>query len=109
MDTVYAILDINGKQYKVATKDVITVEKLNSKPADKVVWENVLLFSDGEKTEIGQPYLKGYSVEAEVLSQAKTKKLLIFKFRRRKNMRLTKGHRQLFTKLLIKKITKPKA
>lgn len=108
---MYAILEIGGKQYKVAAKDVIDVENLNFKPQDKITLDKVLFVSDGKKAEVGQPYLLAVSVEAEVISNLKAKKVVSFKYRRRKNSRWMKGHRQHLSRILIKKINKanPKA
>lgn len=103
---MYAILEVGGKQYKVAPKDVIEVNKLDSEAQSKVTLDKVLLLADGKKVEIGQPYVQGANVEAEVIEQAKGKKLIVYKYLRRKDAHKKTGHRQRLTKLLIKKINK---
>jgi len=101
---VYAILELGGRQYKVAPKDVIEVNKLNTEQKEKITLDKVLLIADGKKVEIGQPYVKGASVEAEVLRNIKGKKVLIYKYLRRKDSHKKTGHRQSLTRILIKKI-----
>ena len=102
---MYAILEIGGKQYKVEPKDVIEVNKLDEEPKSKINFDKVLLIADAKKVEIGQPYVKGAKVEAEVVDQIKGKKVLIYKYLRRKDSHKKTGHRQKLTKLLIKKIS----
>lgn len=103
---MYAILEVGGKQYKVAPKDVIEVNKLEEEAKSKITLDKVLLLADGKKVEIGQPYVKGAKVEAEVVEQTKGKKLVVYKYLRRKDAHKKTGHRQKLTKLLIKKINK---
>jgi len=103
---VYAILKIGGKQYKVAAKDVIEVNKLKAEKDEKLTLDKVLLVGGGKKIEVGKPYVDGASVEAEVIGHTKAKKVLIYKYLRRKDAHKKTGHRQELTKLLIKKINK---
>lgn len=103
---MYAILELGGKQYQVAPKEVIEVNKLDNKLKDKIKLDKVLLLADGKNVDIGQPYLKGVSVEAEVISQTQGKKVIAFKYRRRQDSHTKRGHRQKLTQLLIKKINK---
>jgi len=103
---VYAILEIGGKQYKVAPKDVIEVNKLDEEAKSKITLDKVMLLVDGKKVEIGQPYVEGANVEAEVVEQTKGKKLIVYKYLRRKDSHKKTGHRQRLTKLLIKNINK---
>ena len=103
---MYAILEVGGKQYKVVAKDEIVVNSLDKKQKDKVTLDKVLLIGDGKKIEIGQPFIRGASVEAEVVDQVKGKKVVIYKYLRRKDSHKKTGHRQKLTKLLIKKINK---
>ncbi len=97
---MYAIVSTGGKQYKVAQGDVINVEKLNAQPGDKVELD-VLMLNDGATSIVEPSALEGKKVEAEVLDQFKGKKVLVFKFKKRKRYRRTKGHRQNLTKLRI--------
>ena len=103
---MYAILEIGGKQYKVAPKDVIEVNKLDEEAKSKITLDKVMLLVDGKKVEIGQPYVEGANVEAEVVEQTKGKKLIVYKYLRRKDSHKKTGHRQRLTKLLIKNINK---
>ena len=102
---MYAILELGGKQYKVSPDDVIEVNLLKQQKGETIKLENVLLYADGKKVDIGQPYVKGAIVEAEVLDQTKGKKVCIFKYRRRQDSHKKTGHRQKLTKLLIKNVT----
>ncbi|MCK4993510.1 MAG: 50S ribosomal protein L21 [Candidatus Omnitrophica bacterium] len=102
---MYAILEVGGKQYKVAPKDVIEVNKLDEEAKNTITLDKVLLLADGKKVEIGQPYVTGAKVEAEVVGQTKGKKLIVYKYLRRKDSHKKTGHRQKLTKLLIKKIS----
>ena len=97
---MYAIVSTGGKQYKVAQGDVIDVEKLNAQPGDKVELD-VLMLNDGVTSTVEPAALEGKKVTAEVLDQFKGTKVIIFKFKKRKRYRRTKGHRQNLTKLKI--------
>ena len=95
-----AIFVTGGKQYLVNEKDEIYVEKLNV-PANEDVSFDQVLYVDGE---IGDPYVKGAKVIATVLKHGKNKKIKVFKYKPKKKYRKTQGHRQPYTKLVIKKI-----
>jgi len=97
---MYAIVSTGGKQYKVAQGDVINVEKLNAQPGDKVELD-VLMLNDGATSIVDPSALEGKKVVAEVLDQFKGEKVIIFKFKKRKRYKRTKGHRQNLTKLKI--------
>ena len=97
---MYAIVSTGGKQYKVAQGDVIDVEKLVAQPGDKVELD-VLMLNDGATSTVDPTALEGKKVTAEVLDQFKGKKVIVFKFKKRKRYRRTKGHRQNLTKLKI--------
>ena len=103
---MYAILEVGGKQYKVAPEDVIEVNKLDAEVKSKITLDKVLLLADDKNVEIGQPYVEGAKVEAEVVEETKGKKLIVYKYLRRKDAHKKTGHRQKLTKLLIKKINK---
>ena len=100
---MYAIVSTGGKQYKVAKGDVIDVEKLDAQPGDKVELD-VLMLNDGESTIVDPAVLADKKVVAEVVDQHKDKKVVIFKFKKRKRYHRTKGHRQNLTKLSIVEI-----
>lgn len=97
---MYAIVTTGGKQYKVCENDVINVEKLDAKVGDKVNLD-VLMLVDGDKVTNGNPLVKGAEVVAEVLEQGKEEKVVVFKYKAKKNYRRKQGHRQPFTALKI--------
>ena len=98
---MYAIIEACGKQYKVAEGDVVFFEKLDTEEGKKVTFSNVVLVSDEGKVEIGNPYVKGYKVEGKVVSHGKGKKIVVFKYKAKKNYRRKQGHRQPYTKVEI--------
>lgn len=101
---MYAIIEVGAKQYNVKKGDIIDVEKQEVKEGKEFALNKVLLVSKDKKLEVGQPYLKDVKVEAVVLGQVKGKKVISFKYRRRKSSHWKKGHRQQFTRLKIKDI-----
>ena len=101
---MYAIIESCGKQYKVAEGDVVFFEKLEAEEGKKVTFDNVVLVSDDKKVEVGAPYVKGVKVEGKVVSHGKGKKILVYKYKAKKNYRRTQGHRQPYTKVEITKI-----
>ncbi len=102
---MYAILESGGKQYKVQEGSKITVEKLAAEPGSQMELDKVLLLG-GDKCEVGAPYLSGVTVKAEILSQVRGPKVLVFKRRRRKDSKCLHGHRQDGTVLRIVSIVK---
>jgi large subunit ribosomal protein L21 len=102
--TVYAIIKTGGKQYRISPGDVLRVERLPGERGDEVILDQVLLVTDGDAVQIGQPLVPNATVRTEILRQGKGKKVLIFKKKRRKNYRRKQGHRQLFTALQINEI-----
>ena len=104
---MFAIIKTGGKQYKIKENDTIFVEKLNNKKGDKIDIKDFLLLSNDEKDiKIGNPFLKGITIKADVLEQKKEKKIIVFKKKRRKNYKKKNGHRQNITVLKILKINK---
>lgn len=101
---MYAVIETQGKQYKVSEGMQLKVEKIDKKEGSKIKLDKVLLFSDGKKIDIGQPYLKNVTIKGEIVSQFKDKKVIVFKFRRRKNSQTKQGHRQKLTLIEIKEI-----
>jgi large subunit ribosomal protein L21 len=97
---MYAVIRTGGKQYRVTEGQTLRVEKLPGSAGDKVTFGEVLLVG-GDTPKIGQPLVKGASVSAEIKAQDRGPKLVIFKFRRRKNYRRKTGHRQPYTELKI--------
>ena len=106
---MYAIIESCGKQYKVAEGDVVFFEKLDAEEGKKVTFDNVVLVADGEKIEIGNPYVKGFKVEGKVVAHGKAKKIIVFKYKAKKNYKRKQGHRQPYTKVEIVSIKKPAA
>ena len=104
---MYAIVNIQGKQYKLRKNEVIEVERLKEKEKAKLKFSDVLLCSNGVEALIGQPYLKDVKVEAEVFGETKGKKTIAFKFKRRKGYAHKVGHRQKYTMLKILNIEAP--
>lgn len=100
----YAIIEFKGFEYKVKENDIIRVQKINKKEGEDVEIDTVLLLRRGDKTVVGTPYVEGAKVIARVLGNHKTPKVIAFKFKRRKNYRRKKGHRQTLTELKIEKI-----
>lgn len=106
---MYAIILTGGKQYKVSTGDEIFIEKIEGEPKDKIKFENVLALGGNEEEEnkfsVGNPNIKGASVEAEIVKQGKQKKIDVFKFKAKKGYRRKQGHRQPYTRVRIIKIS----
>ena len=98
---MYAIIEACGKQYKVTEGDIVFFEKLDAEEGKKVKFDNVMLLSDDGKIEVGNPYVKGAKVEGKVVSHGKAKKILVYKYKAKKNYRRTQGHRQPYTKVEI--------
>ncbi|GFN34494.1 50S ribosomal protein L21 [Tepidimicrobium xylanilyticum] len=101
---MYAIIETGGKQYRVQEGDVVFVEKLDVEEGEKIDLSKVLLIKKEDDLVIGRPYVEGAKVEATVLKQGKSKKIIIFKYKPKKNYRKKQGHRQPYTKLKIEKI-----
>ena len=102
---MYAIIATGGKQYKVENGTKLEVEKLEANVGDTVKFD-VLMISDESGVSTGTPTVAGAYAEAEVLAQGKGKKIIVFKYKAKKNERKRQGHRQPFTKVLIKSIVK---
>jgi len=102
---MYAIIAADGRQYKVQSGDVIQIDlREGANPGDAVKFDNVLLVSGEGGVKVGQPTVAGASVAAEVVSQDKGEKIYIQKMRRRKTYRRRTGHRQMYTRVIVKKI-----
>jgi len=102
---MFAVVKTGGKQYKVAQGDVIQVEKLPGEANAKIELGEVLMLCDGGKVTTGTPFVAGAKVTAEVVSQSRTGKLIVFKKKRRQNYRRKKHHRQEFTVLKVTAIS----
>lgn len=102
---MYAVIETGGKQYRVSTGDSVFVEKLDAEQGAEVVLDKVLLVSKDGEIQVGKPYVEGAKVIAKVDKQGKQKKLIVFKYKAKKNYRKKQGHRQPYTKLVIESIT----
>ncbi len=103
---MYAVIQTGGKQYKVSTGDEIKVEKLNAEIGDIIILDKVLMVSDNSDINVGSPYLKNFLVKARILRHEKGKKIIVFKYKRRKNYKRKKGHRQYYSIIKIENIEK---
>jgi large subunit ribosomal protein L21 len=101
---MYAVVSTGGKQYRVSEGDVLRVEKIPGEVGDEVSFDRVLLVSDGEELNIGQPVVEEAAVKARIVEQGKAKKILVFKYKRRKRYRRKQGHRQPYTAVKIDSI-----
>ena len=99
-----AVIVTGGKQYSVKEGDIIYVEKLNAEADATVTFDQVLAVVDGENSKFGTPVVAGASVEAKVLKNGKSKKIVVFKYRPKKDSKSIRGHRQPYTKVQIEKI-----
>jgi len=100
----YAVVETGGKQYRVAQGDVIDVERLAVEEGGIVELDRVLLLAEGGKVKVGTPTVEGAKVTADVLGEAKGKKVIVFKYKSKVRYRRKKGHRQIHTQLKIKDI-----
>ncbi len=102
---MFAIIQTGGKQYQVSENDVLNVEKLDNQVGDKISFD-VLLLKDGEKTIAGTPIVDGAVCQAEVVSHGKDPKIVVFKYKPKKNVRKKQGHRQPYSQIKILSIKK---
>ncbi len=101
---MYAVVKTGGKQYRISKDDVLTVEKLDGDKGDTLELVEVLAMGDGKSITVGNPLVQGARVAATVLEQKKSDKVVVFKKKRRKNYRRTRGHRQQVTVIRINDI-----
>ena len=99
-----AIIVTGGKQYSVSEGDEIFVEKLNAEADETVIFDQVLAVVDGENSTFGKPVVDGAKVEATVVKNGKARKIIVFKYRPKKDSKSIRGHRQPYTKVKIEKI-----
>lgn len=98
---MYAVVNTGGKQYKVQKGETLRIEKIPGEVGSSVTFDKVLMLADGENIRVGQPVLENVVVQAQIVEQDKAKKILIFKYKRRKRYRRKNGHRQPFTAIRI--------
>jgi len=101
---MYAIIETGGKQYKVQEGDVIYVEKLGLEEGSQVTFDQVLVVGSGSEVKTGEPLVAGATVTGKVEKNGKGKKIIVFKYKPKKNYRKKQGHRQPYTKVVIEKI-----
>ncbi|PID57888.1 50S ribosomal protein L21 [candidate division KSB3 bacterium] len=102
---MYAVIETGGKQHKVTEGEIIRVDTLHADPGAEVVFDKVMLVkTDDDVIKVGHPYVDNASVTAEVIEQGKAKKIIVFKYKRKKNYQRKQGHRQRYTAIKIKAI-----
>lgn len=101
---MYAVIETGGKQYRIQEGDILSVERLGAGEGEKVSFDKVLLVNGEDGIKVGKPYVEGAAVEGEVLFHGKGKKIIVFKYKAKKNYRKKQGHRQPFTRVKITKI-----
>ena len=106
---MYAVVDIKGFQYKLEKGEKLNVPKFDVEVGKKIKIPEVLLISDGDKVSVGAPYVEGAVVEATVTAHDKSKKIIVFKKKRRKDYSVKRGHRQEFTEIVVDRIKISKA
>jgi large subunit ribosomal protein L21 len=102
---MYAVIQTGGKQYRVAEGETVKVERLAGEPGAQVTFTDVLMVASGSDVTVGRPLVEGAKVTAEIVEQDRERKLVVFKYKRRKNYRKRGGHRQPYTALKITGIT----
>ena len=102
---MYAVIETGGKQYRVQEGDVITVEKLNVSAGDDITFDKVLLLNDGEKVQVGTPIVESAKVFGTVVENGKGEKVIIFKYKSKKDYRKKQGHRQPYTMIKIESLS----
>lgn len=103
---MYAIVETGGKQYRMSPGQTFVVEKLEGQAGEEVVFDRVLALVDNGETEVGRPFLTSVQVKARILDHGKGKKIIVFKYKPKKNYRRKKGHRQPFTRVRVEEIAR---
>ena len=101
---MYAVIETGGKQYRVQEGDVLTIEKLNVEAGDKVEFDKVLILAEEGNLKVGSPYVEGAVVSGEVVENGKGKKVIIYKYKAKKDYRKKQGHRQPYTMVKIESL-----
>lgn len=101
---MYAVIETGGKQYTVHEGDVLKIEKLDLAEGETFAFDKVLMINGDAGLKVGTPYVEGARVEAKILKQAKDKKIIVYKYKAKKNERKKKGHRQPYTLVEIGKL-----
>ena len=103
---MYVVLEAGGMQFIARENETLVIPKIKNEVGEKVTFDKVLLYKDDNEILVGKPYLDNVKVEAEVVAHKKLPKVIVFKFKRRKNYKRTKGHRQPVTEVKVTSITK---
>lgn len=98
---MYAVIETGGKQYKVQKGETVDIERLTGDAGAKIIFDKVLMVSDSKTPNLGHPYVDGVTVDAEIATQFRGKKLVVYKKKRRKGFERKLGHRQNLTKVTI--------
>ena len=101
---MYAVIESGGKQHRVAPGEDVALEKLAGEVGDTISFDKVLLTSDGDNVSVGKPYLENVTVEGHITLHDRQRKIVVFKYKKRKNYRRKRGHRQHFTLVQIDNI-----
>ena len=101
---MYAVIEAGGKQHKVTEGEILSVEKIDADVGTEITFDKVMMVKKDDTVMIGKPYVDNASVTAEIVEQGKHKKIIVFKYKRKKNYQRKKGHRQQYTALRIKAI-----
>jgi len=100
----FAVIETGGKQYRVSAGDKLKVEKLAGEAGGAVVFDKVLLVANGDKVQVGAPYVSGAAVKGTIVRQARARKVIVFRYHSKVRYRKKNGHRQQFTEVAIEKI-----
>ncbi len=103
---MYVVLEAGGMQFIAKENETLIIPKIKNEVGEKITFDKILLYKNGEEILIGKPYLDNVKVEAEVIAHKKLPKVVVFKFKRRKNYKRKKGHRQPVTEIKITGISK---
>ncbi|MBQ4432394.1 MAG: 50S ribosomal protein L21 [Synergistaceae bacterium] len=102
---MYAVIETGGKQYRASVGDKFRIEKIPGETSTEVIFDKVLAVGgDDTEAKFGDPYIVGARVTAEIIKQARADKVLVFKYKSKKNIRKMRGHRQYFTEIIIRNI-----
>jgi large subunit ribosomal protein L21 len=102
---MYAVIRTGGKQYRVAPGQQVEVEKLSGEVGDTITLDDVLMVANGDNVTIGQPVVEGATVTARITGQYRGNKIMVFRYRPKKRIRVRRGHRQYLTRLQIEEIS----
>ncbi|WP_130806559.1 50S ribosomal protein L21 [Senegalia massiliensis] len=101
---MYAVVETGGKQYRVQEGDTLFVEKIAGNEGDNIKFDKVLLVSNDGDVKVGKPFIEDMTVDASIVEHGKSKKIIVYKFKAKKDYRRKQGHRQPYTKVKIEKI-----